>query len=536
MLLGVDTTQKLSGATDRVAIGAVGAKGRRLAILLGLLLFASLTVRLYRLTDPPLDFHRGRQFHSIVFAHWLYLQSLPAVPAWEREVAYANFQSEPFVEPPIVELLAWGGYHVFGGEYLWIPRLLSIAFWISGSLPLYRIAQTTGSGVGTWMAIAFYLLLPFGIRASRSFQAEPLVIMALLFALWAILRYHQRPSGRWFFAATALAGAALFVKPNMVFYVYPVFAALQLNAVGWRRALASRASYLFGFLSALPILLYSAVGFLSADFLSHAEGRFLPGLLLTPFYWSMWQFQISRVLGFPSLGSLVFIAAIFGTCLTRSTEARALLLSLWVGYLAHALFFTYHTATHDYYHLVLIPIVALSLGPLVGWAFGHARWRPLGLLALIVWSVVSTAVGAASLRVPESDETIRTAQAVGEHVHHSTRTIFLASASGLPLRYYGQLAGIVWPNTSPRERQIAGDEPRLSAEQRLEMIQQTSSPEYFIVTDFEELERQPDLRDLLERNFPTLTRTDRYVIFDLRVPHSSRRPSHRIAFCHQCNG
>ena len=50
-----------------------------LAFLLGL------AVRLYDLTDPPLDFHPTRQLHSALIARGMYYQNLDDIPDWQRE-------------------------------------------------------------------------------------------------------------------------------------------------------------------------------------------------------------------------------------------------------------------------------------------------------------------------------------------------------------------------------------------------------------------------------------------------------------------
>jgi len=45
------------------------------------------------------------------------------------------------------------------------------------------------------------------------------------------------------------------------------------------------------------------------------------------------------------------------------------------------------------------------------------------------------------------------------------------------------------------------------------------SPDFFIITAFDEFDRQTDLKDFLKSNFPVFAQNDDYLIFDLRKMH-----------------
>lgn len=57
------------------------------ALLALLLVGLGLVVRLYDLSDPPLDFHPTRQLHSLIMARGMYFETAPGIPAWQRERA-----------------------------------------------------------------------------------------------------------------------------------------------------------------------------------------------------------------------------------------------------------------------------------------------------------------------------------------------------------------------------------------------------------------------------------------------------------------
>ena len=112
-----------------------GRVGLRWALLV-LLVAAGASIRLYRLTDPPLDFHPTRQMHSALIARQLYLtwRPGPISPAEIRARYLGNRMAR--YEPPIFETLVaktclWAG-RPFGFR-LWVARLYDLLFWLLGA-------------------------------------------------------------------------------------------------------------------------------------------------------------------------------------------------------------------------------------------------------------------------------------------------------------------------------------------------------------------------------------------------------------------
>jgi hypothetical protein len=220
-----------------------------------------------------------------------------------------------------------------------------------------------------------------------------------------------------------------------------------------------------------------------------------------------------------------------GILLARGT-ARALIVGLWLGYLAFGLTHTYPIYTHDYYSLQLVPIVALSLLPLAALALSWLQRLPPGGQIAVAGLIGAIALVAGvqelqrhSADIPRMRESARTYAAIGEAVNHSRSVLFLDTLAAAPLRYYARVSGAAWPSRGDMayEKLISGTR-RIDAAERLsgrrpdQYPNRTSlewPPEYFVVKNFEELERQPDLRKLLSRR-PTLARTPDYVIYDLR--------------------
>ena len=164
---------------------------RLVALLPVLALFAlGLALRLYDLTDEPLDFHPTRQLRSAIIARGMYYDLLPGADPALRDQAVTFWRSATEYEPPIFERVVAAAYLLAGGERVWIARLLSSLFWIAGGVALYALARRMVSGEAgpALVALGYYLLLPLGVQASRSFQPDPGMVMWLLLFAYALYR------------------------------------------------------------------------------------------------------------------------------------------------------------------------------------------------------------------------------------------------------------------------------------------------------------------------------------------------------------
>src|ERR1043165_7624443 len=153
-------------------------------IALVLIFGAAFGIRLYDLSDLPLDFHPTRQLLSAIKARGLYYETQPnGVPTWKLETAIRMAKLKADVEPVVLEHLVAFTYR-FTGEQLWIARIYSSFFWLIGGVFLFLLAREFVSFEGALVATAYYLIFPYAIIASRSFQPDPLMIMLMLGFLW----------------------------------------------------------------------------------------------------------------------------------------------------------------------------------------------------------------------------------------------------------------------------------------------------------------------------------------------------------------
>ena len=519
-----------------------------------ILLLLAFGIRLFHISRPPMDFASIRQYQGAHIARGIYFETNDSVSAEEKNIAKLNMQRMGFVlEPRIIENLAVFGYHIAGKELLWIPRVLSVIFWITGGFFLFLIARMISSYGAALFSLAYYLFLPYSISASRSFQPDPLMLMMLLVSIYTIMVYFEKPSMLRFIVSAIAASLAIYIKPYCLFPIWIVFLFISFSKNGLRKTLLSIPVPAFIFLSFIPAFFQYVYGMLTnTGFLQqHARGSFLPHLILTSALWKGWWAMLGNVTGY-----IAFILSAIGTITAPKGMPKTLLAGLWLGYFLFGLSATYQIHTHAYYHIPFIPIAALSLGPMGSRAINlFHRSRRLHLpVILIMILVIATAAGAkrplthllsehkekmkltaAILGVNtwfkefltgNYENEVKIAKEIGDHVGHSTNTLFLTPDFGRVMAYHGKFAGLPWPTSqSLYARKVRGARtPNIKEDftpdhvtigYQGKFIKYT--PDFFIITDFVEFEKQSDLRNYLTATFPVLVKNNDYLIFDMRT-------------------
>ncbi len=504
---------------------------RYLTLILILLFGLGLGIRLYQLTNPPLDFHPTRQLLSAIKARGMYYQGRSDVPAVQRQFAVQEWKSKAEIEPEIVERLAALIYR-FTGEQIWIGRIDSSVFWIIGGIFLFLLLRDLVSFDGALIGTAFYLFLPWGVIASRSFQPDPLMVLFIILFWWALNRWGQsierqgsspsfffRSKTVWAICAGLSGGLAILVKFSAVFFVLGGGLGMLLGRLKIWQAVRHPQVWLMAILGALPGAAYLIYGTVFAGFLGRQfDGRFIPSLLVSPALYINWITTLNRVLGGAALA-----LALLGAFFFRGRAARSFVIALWVAYLLYGLYFDYHIWSHDYYNLPLVPLAAVSLAALGDWFMVRLTEATSGSRALRIISVAILIFGLfavimesrAALKSVDYRPQVRMWSEIGQKLGPDARVISLTEDYGSSLAYWGWLDSAVWPLSGDINYHSGLRGAQNDFEERFGNL--TAKRDFFLVTAPAELEAQPLLKQRLEHD-PVYAQGAGYVIYDLRNP------------------
>jgi 4-amino-4-deoxy-L-arabinose transferase-like glycosyltransferase len=478
--------------------------------IIALLLIAGFSLRVYDLTDLPLDFHPTRQLLSLIKARGMYYATLSNIPEEQRQFAIDQWHSKTTFEPELLERLVVFTYR-FTGEQVWIARIYSSLFWIIGGIFLYRLARDLVSKNGALLSLTIYLFLPYGVFASRSFQPDPLMLMLTIVFWWIVQRWSKNPTS-WTFAILSglFGGLAILVKFVAAFFVIGGgIGALLLKGESTRETARRPQVWVMTVLGILPGVSWLIYGLYVTDFLSTKfEGRFIPALLVSPSFYLSWISMFNTVIG----GALLALA-LLGLFFHRQ---RIFIISLWTAYLVYGIFFDYHISTHDYYSLMIAPIAALSLAPFADLILPQAssRLAKIFLLFIFCFGIFATTWDIRSqLKATDYRPEAAMWTEIGQTLGPRAKVTALTQDYGARLEYWGWEKAAIWPLFGDLVYHVSLKGANKEFEQLFANL--TARSDFFLVTMPDELDRQPELEERLAQ-YPVFAVGEGYIIYDLK--------------------
>jgi len=485
-------------------------------LLTAAIFLAALVVRLYDVGDAPLEVHPTRQMRAALIARAFYYPTNPEIPAERVEFALEQRRQVGVIEPSILEYLTAQLYRLNGAEAPWLGRLISIAFWLAGGWAVYDLTSRIGSKPGGLLALVYYLFLPFGLRFSRTLLPDPIMVAGSAASLWALYRWQHTRKTSWALAAGAVTGFAILAKSVAGIILILPFAVYILSTVRLKAAINDRQVWLIFLLAALPSAAYYFWGLvLDGRLATQFSGRVFPELWTDLLLYKSWGKRI-----FLEFGLLAFLLAMLGIVLAKSRSNRRMLLAWWAGYFIYGMTFAYHFMTHDYYHLPMVPLTAVSLGialsGLVERAVQKDWGRPVFVLLALV-GVGYAAYGAvSSIQFFDQEDHRLTRQAwieLGETLDElpDGRLIALTEDYETSLKFYTFRNAGHWPHLGDLNYfELQGSEQQ-DLEERWSQIEGAG---YFLVSDFKEFSRQPELADKLA-GYPTIVENEFFTLYRL---------------------
>jgi hypothetical protein len=494
-------------------------KSRFTTILVIVLLLAALGIRLFDLTDLPNDFYMVRQYRSLLIARGMYYAHLPTAPEWQQQIAVSQWKAEGLIEPPIMESLVAFTYRVIG-EHIWVGRVYASLFWLVGGIAIWLLAKELSMREGGIIALAYFLFLPFGITASQAFMPDSLMTALIAWSFWALYRWENHHTWKSAILAGVFTGLAIFVKSVAVFPLLGAALGLVLVRRSLKRILADKQTWAVAGITAIPSIIFYVYGLFIVGTLSDQFGlRFFPSLWIDPSFYGRWLFIAADIVSFSAL----FIS-LAGILLFRENRARFLILGAWVGYILYGFAFPYHFITHEYYHLPLIPIIAVGLIPVADllvkqviqpkgklWRFAFVGLLFFGVI-MKIWEARNTMVS----KDYRSDAAFW--QELGDVIGHDKSIIELSGDYGYRLAYFGWVGGSEWPSTADvAVRTLAG---QTEADFNTAFAQRTAGKDLFVVTSASELKSQTRLSKYLAAHYPMIAQGEdnSYWIYDLQHP------------------
>lgn len=520
------------------------------ALLWYLLLIVVLVALNWRTTvieSFPNNYHLPRYYAGVLRTRmvWMYLHEKDVSPA---EAAWLENTSEQFGEPPILEALTVLFCTPLGSVDPRVASVISCIAWFVGGWFVFRAAALVVKNRFAALAtLAFYLLCPLAIVMSQAVQPEGIMTLAFVIAIWLLVRFP--PDGTWRRTMLLAAGCGLasFVKPGVLFCpILGAYLGMRLSRDSLLKVITDGRAIAFGSLMLIPSVIWVA-----SVLHDRVDGKLMPAMLLDPSFYSDWFQRIDETMGW-----WVVVVLVAGAVVLLRRFHSALGLGLIGGYLIYAMAFPWHTATHSYYQVPLIPIAAICVAPLVALLLNYFEVERLGRGPVVLTTLIFLAMvfwyPTQSRRIVDLSERIDVVETLGldriqQHVAPNTSVLCFDPLSGYPLLYHCLLHSHSWPRYGDHEKEIQQTGTSMATEVRFKELTSEFDPQYFIITANSLLqllsvldnastdsERARILESLdarmsynsqvllfLEENYPRLATDKDFVIYDLREKGNS---------------
>jgi len=185
------------------------------------------------------------------------------------------------------------------------------------------------------------------------------------------------------------------------------------------------------------------------------------------------------------------------------------------GYLIYGLFLPYQMYTHNYYHIQLIPIIALSLVPVVELLVEKLReqkriWQIAFIGISLVGFIFSAWLSIAEFNRQDFRHEPAFWEEIGSYLPSDGKIIALTQDYGYRLMYFGWRKVALWPIRGERQlSKLRGNEKEFENF----FIKKTDGKSYFVITSFNQFNDQPDLKKMLESNYPVVGEGGGYLIY-----------------------
>lgn len=329
--------------------------------LIGILLLA-LLLRTYRITNPVLDWHSFRQADTASVTRQYVKTSINLlVPRYHDHSNIQTGDDNPegyrLVEFPFVNGIVASIVRAFPSFSLEVTsRALSIIFSLGMLTCLFfLVTAISGKRVG-YTAVIVGAILPYYIYYSRVIMPEPAMLFFSVLSLTCFYFWLKNKKILLYVISLVSLMLALLLKP-FVGFLLPVYGVMALSIEG-KKIFKNFLLYPFPILAVLPFLWWRnwisqfPTGIPASDWLFNSDTiRFRPAW----FRWLFFERLIKLMAGYTGL--IFYLASLY------KLQRKELWIygSWWIGMITYMAIIATGNVRHDYYQVLLIPIVIITL-------------------------------------------------------------------------------------------------------------------------------------------------------------------------------
>lgn len=368
-------------------------------VLLSLIFLGAIGVRLYRINGPVADWHSWRQADTAAVArNFIKFGFDPLRPRFDDLSNIPSGKDNPagyrMVEFPLYQLIGASLYKLFPvfSIEIWL-RVVIILLSSATAILIYGIvSQFIDIKTGILSAAAF-AFLPYSIYYGRTILPDPFMVF------WSVLSLYfgslaTFKKGKYFWILifiSALAGSiAVLAKPVGAFLLLPIIYLLLGKGMSKKSLFAI---FIYGIICVIPLLLWRQWILQFPEGIPVFLWLFNEGNIRFKGAWFQWLF--AKRLGELILGYWGLVPFGIGTALAieknlpAGRHGEGWFFRFWIfGALLYLIVIARGNVQHDYYQILLIPVISIYLGKGLAFLLSNKILSKTGSYILATMSVL----------------------------------------------------------------------------------------------------------------------------------------------------
>lgn len=493
------------------------------------IIFIGLTLRLWKLDIPLLEFYPSRQIQTANITKNLIEDNFnflyPRVDYFGPSTPYYLIEFPGYNLAVSLISALFGGFEDIHG------RIVSILSYILASIFLYLLVKRAlGNNVALY-SITFFSLSPLNILTSRAFQPDEMMLFSSIACIYFLHIWFFGKKHKFLLISALFFSWALLLKVTIAVFLSPLILYVFLRSS--KKGLNNYFLIAIFAVSFIPALLWyfrsysfsvANGGLFASDY--RLVNWFDPSLLLTYSYWAnIFGFELNLV--FLPVGLLLFVVGIL-----LKTRKGIEFFYLWLtGIIVYFLVFNRHVMTHEYYHLPFVPVgsvfIALGAEKLISSIWGGSFFMEIlkrriifELMFLIIFIVfmLPTVLSRAYRPIDRFKNVVETGTRIKELTEQSD--LVIGSMDGGPsLVYYSERTGWGFEVDRDKVRKhfalIKLDQNVLDSISYLEVLRGQGA-KVFASSYKEQFLANPKFSTYMYNTYPVIYETENSIIFDLQ--------------------
>lgn len=337
-------------------------------IVLALFIIA-VSVRLYGFTSAIADWHSWRQNDTAAVArNFVKFGFDPLRPRFNDLSNIPSGKDNPMgwrmVEFPIYQSVSyWVWRFVPGVPMEFVLRLVTIAASAGTLIILYLLIMNSVGTAAAFFGALVYAILPYSVYYGRSILPDPFMVFWSVLSVYLVFRATEKWNWGLVILAAAAAALALLIKPMAIFLLLPVpYLFFRRFGISFRLIIGL---FVYSLICLFPLwwwrqwILQYPEGIAVYTWLFNEGGIRFKGA------WFYWLF--AKRLGELILGYWGLLPLGLGLLIAPSKKEGWIFRWWIVGALAYMVVIARGNVQHDYYQILLIPVVSVYVGK--GFAF-----------------------------------------------------------------------------------------------------------------------------------------------------------------------